>query len=187
MQDFSLHLLDLLENSAKAGAGAVEVVLSYAGTWLEFALTDDGPGFPAAILENPTDPFRTTRSERPVGLGLALLRESAAATGGDLVARNRRQGGAEVRGRIDMSHIDARPLGSLAETALSAVLAWPGLDLRVLCGPVGQVAAILDTGEIKRELADLSLAHPAVRKFIRESLTVGLADLYAWADRVSEM
>lgn len=187
MKDLSLHFLDILENSAKAGATRVELVLLYRGTWLEFYLLDNGPGFPLHISRNPTDPFMTTRIERKAGLGLALLRETTLAAGGELVAKNRGGGGVEVRGRLDMANIDARPLGNLVDSLVSAVTGWPALDLiLVVVGNEGARTTILDTSLIKQELPDVAISHPAVLRFIRESLREGLQPLEKWLEAVQD-
>ena len=76
MKDLSLHILDIVENSVKAGAKTVTLEFSWHDTVFSFSISDDGPGFPKGVKEDPSDPFRTTRKERKVGLGLAMLKNS---------------------------------------------------------------------------------------------------------------
>jgi hypothetical protein len=178
MRDVSLHICDILENAAKAGATAVRLDLQYEGSILTMAIRDNGPGFPPGVVEDPSDPYRTTRPERPVGLGLALLRQNAEAAGGSFTARNREEGGAEVRASFDRSHVDAVPLGDVGATLETAMAAWPDLDITVTAG--GEV--ILDTATAREELGDVPLTHGPVQAFLREALAEGLAALRAWAD-----
>lgn len=75
MRDLSMHVLDIAQNSIKAGASLVEVafVLDEAQR-LTLRVTDDGCGMSADFLQRVTDPFTTTRTTRKVGLGIPMLK-----------------------------------------------------------------------------------------------------------------
>lgn len=180
MKDWSLHVLDILENSAKAGATRVAVVFALDGPRFRFEIRDNGPGFPEAVRPDPTDPFRTSRTERRVGLGLSLLRTAAERTGGSLVVEEAAGGGVRVRTVVDLSHIDAQPLGSLAETLVAAVLAWPALDMLVSVGEPPR--EMLDTAKVKAELDGLPIGHPEVIGFLRRQMDEALAEVTEAAD-----
>jgi hypothetical protein len=182
MRDLSLHLLDIIENSAKAGAPRVVVDFVFEGVWLTVQVTDNGPGLAPSVKDDPSDPFRTTRRERKVGLGLALLRQAAEATGGRMEVRSPDSGGVSVTATFDLSHLDARPLGDLATAFLTVLLAWPQMDLVVRVGPNGE--EILDSGAVRRELGDVTIGHPKVQAFLREQVSEGLRPLIAWAEKV---
>ena len=85
MHDVSLYLLELLENSVRAGAGHINVGLRIDHASDEFQMTvdDDGQGLNAAP-EQVLDPFFTTKEGKKTGLGLSLLRAEAEAAGGGL-------------------------------------------------------------------------------------------------------
>ena len=89
---------NLLLNAADAvgGAGAVTVVARSLGDRVEVRVTDTGPGIPPENLERIWEPDFTTKS-RGTGLGLALVRQTVRAHGGEATARNRPEGGAEFR------------------------------------------------------------------------------------------
>jgi hypothetical protein len=184
LEDISLHLLDVLENSAKAGAEGVDVDFFWQGPRLRIRIRDNGPGLPPDIAADPTDPYRTTRTERPVGLGLSLLRQSAEESGGSISVKSERGKGVEVIAEFLMDTIDARPLGDLPGVLAMCVLSWPDLDLRVTAGSDD---VILDMKLVKSELDGLPLDHPAVRNFVEEQLRSGLADLVAWAKQELHM
>lgn len=68
------------------------------GHRVEVEVTDDGPGIPEVSLASVFDPFvriESSRSRRTggVGLGLTIARSIARAHGGDVVLRNRPEGG----------------------------------------------------------------------------------------------
>jgi len=77
MKDLSLNLLDIAENSVKAGATLTQLLLTQEGDILTFQVVDDGCGMTEEILRGVTDPFYTTRTTRKVGMGLPLLRMAA--------------------------------------------------------------------------------------------------------------
>ncbi|HEX2092333.1 MAG TPA: HAMP domain-containing sensor histidine kinase [Longimicrobiaceae bacterium] len=89
---------NLLLNAADAvgGAGAVTVVARSVGDRVEVRIADTGPGIPPGQMERIWEPDFTTKS-RGTGLGLALVRQTVQAHGGEVAARNRPEGGAEFR------------------------------------------------------------------------------------------
>jgi anti-sigma regulatory factor (Ser/Thr protein kinase) len=174
VKDLSLHLADILENAAKAGATRVVVSLWWTASVFCFEVEDNGPGLPAAVADAPTDPYRTTRRERSVGLGLALLRASAEQTGGRVEVHSQPGHGVRVRADFPMAHVDAKPLGDLAGTLLTAALGWP-LDLVVRVGSPAET--VLDTAEVRRELGEVPLTHPDVARFLGATLTAATGPL----------
>jgi len=95
---------------------------------LDVCVSDNGKGMDAARLRQARDPFFSEpgkHARRRVGLGLPLLYQAAEAAGGgvDLAASPGR--GTTVRFHFDPSHIDAPPLGNLADT-LAGLMAFPG-------------------------------------------------------------
>ena len=95
-------LCNLLENAAKySPAGSpIAIVAGSAGDCLEVRVIDRGPGFPAGKEESVFALFERgapASSVDGVGLGLAICRGIVEAHGGTIVARNREEGGAEVR------------------------------------------------------------------------------------------
>lgn len=178
MQDISLHLLDVLENSVKAGAKAVRLDFTWSGNRLRVRLEDNGPGLPPEIAADPTDPYRTTRRERPVGLGLAFIRQTAEESGGRLTVESKTGRGVTVTAEFLFGTVDAKPLGDLPGVLATATVAWPQLDLRVTAHD-GE--PFLDTAALKAELNGVPQDHPAIRAFVGELLDEGLADLMAWA------
>jgi signal transduction histidine kinase len=94
-------LLNLVDNAIKASApaGEVEILARPDGTVL---VRDRGPGFVDAEREPVFTPFRRGSTSRwqGAGLGLAIVAEAVRRQGGELVARNRPGGGAEVGFRL---------------------------------------------------------------------------------------
>lgn len=180
MKDLALHIFDLVENSVKAGATHLQISLVMSGTTLRLKLQDNGPGFPAKIIDSVTDPFTTTRTERPVGLGLSLMRESTTQTGGNLTVANADTGGAMVSVVLIPSHIDARPLGDFPGCITDILTAWPKLDITLLAGTADDVKEILSSHDIKADMTEEEFSHPSIRRFIENHLTTELKPLTDW-------
>ena len=77
MRELSLHILDILTNSTRAGASLVTLRINMISKEdrLVISFIDNGCGMSEEFVQKVTDPFATTRSTRKVGLGLPLLKE----------------------------------------------------------------------------------------------------------------
>ena len=84
MKELSLNILDIAQNSVKAGATLVEIQLTETAETLTIRIVDNGCGMTAAQVESVMDPFFTTRTTRSVGLGVPLLKLAAEQTGGSV-------------------------------------------------------------------------------------------------------
>ncbi len=133
MHDLSLYLLDILENSVRAGATVVATAIDAdrAGDELSLRVEDDGPGLPVAP-EQALDPFFTTKSHKKTGLGLSLFRQAAEAAGGGLtVGRSDELGGVAVRAWMRLSDVDRPPLGDVAASLATMIVTNPGIEFRI--------------------------------------------------------
>lgn len=94
-------LHNLIRNAGEAvgGAGTLRitsgVVEENGRPWLRLELQDDGPGFPAMVLENPFEPYVTNKA-RGSGLGLAICRKIVTEHDGRIELTNPPAGGARV-------------------------------------------------------------------------------------------
>ncbi len=177
MRDISLHVLDLIENSVRAGATvvAVTVVEDPARDTLTIAVEDNGPGFPVAA-ETALDPFYTTKEGKRTGLGLSLLRAAAERAQGAITLARSGLGGAAVRATMSLSHVDRSPLGDLATTCSSVVFANPGIDLRC-CLRVGDRERTIRAADVANELPLGQRRGLEVARRLRERIRAGLTEL----------
>lgn len=127
MEDLSLHILDIVENSIRAEAKKVEIWIDedMKRDRLEIAIEDDGQGMNPSEAEKAIDPFCTTKSVRRVGLGLSLFKEAARMAGGDLILHSKPGKGTNVEATFQHSHIDRKPLGDMAMTLLTLIIGNP--------------------------------------------------------------
>jgi signal transduction histidine kinase len=157
MHDLSLYLLEMLENSVRAGATRVvtTIVVDRDADTLTIVVEDDGPGLPVPPAEI-LDPFFTTKAGKKTGLGLSLFMQDAEAAGGGLrVGRSRAVGGAEVRAWMDLSHVDRPPAGDLAATIVIMAATNPEVDFTVVLAD-GDREATLGGGGLIDDAAALA-------------------------------
>ena len=87
MKNIALHILDLVQNSARAKAKKVliAIVEDPGNDRYTLSIEDDGDGMEEGVLQKATDPFYTSRTTRKVGLGLPLIQMNAERTGGSFL------------------------------------------------------------------------------------------------------
>lgn len=130
MEDLSLHILDIAENSIIASAKRIEIRIEEdeAKDLLTIEIKDDGKGMDKQTLKKVLDPFFTTRTTRRVGLGLSLLAQAARETDGNLELDSRNGEGTTVRASFRFSHPDRKPVGDILETIRTLVVGHPEID-----------------------------------------------------------
>lgn len=151
--ELSLHILDVIENSTRAGASVVYVAVTERREedLLEIDIEDDGPGLPVAV-EDALDPFFTTKSGERTGLGLSLFRAAAEQAGGNMTVGESVLGGVAVKAWMRLSHIDRAPLGDLAGTLSGVLLTNPDVDLWCrVSGSAGET--LVQRSELAKEFA----------------------------------
>ena len=72
MNDLSMHILDIVQNSISAGATLVTLTVdeSPAEDLLTIAVGDNGKGMTPEQVSRLSDPFFTSRTTRKVGMGI---------------------------------------------------------------------------------------------------------------------
>ena len=178
MRELSLHLLDIAENGVSAGAQniTIRIVEDLRTDRLKLAVEDDGRGMDAAMVEQVTNPFITTRTTRKVGLGIPLLKLAAEMCAGSLTVESTPNVGTTVNVDFQRSHIDRMPLGDVVGTLLALLVGWPQVHW-VLRYRVDDEEFVFDDAPIKEELGDLPLSDPEVIGFLRGALREGIADV----------
>ncbi len=109
MEELSLHLLDLIQNSVKAGAIPISIIISEKANWLTIILEDDGCGMSEEFLQKVDSPFTTTRTTRKVGLGIPLFKQAALMAGGDFSITSKPGVGTRLKATFELDNIDREP------------------------------------------------------------------------------
>ncbi|MBP1721318.1 MAG: histidine kinase [Deltaproteobacteria bacterium] len=186
MLELAMHILDIAENSVRAGAKliTIRILEDLEKDLYVMEIADDGRGMNAGERQRALDPFYTTKKVRKVGLGLPLLQNAARNTGGAFRLDSAVGRGTTVTANFRRGHIDRQPLGNIASSLLGLILGNPGVDFLYHHRVDGR-SYTLDTRELKKELEDVPLSHPEVTKFIRENINEGLKEIGV-QDMVSE-
>lgn len=178
MQDLSLHILDIVENSLAAGARRVEIRIEedLQADRMTIEILDDGCGMDEEMVKRALDPFFTTKTVRRVGLGLPLLAEACRMSNGQLCLQSCPGGGTTVKATFQRSHIDRKPLGNMGDTLVTLIVGHPEVDLLYEHRKDGAHFS-LDTREIRAELGNVPLNAPKIASGLRASIFSGLEEL----------
>ena len=175
MKELSLNILDIVENSVKAGATLTEILLDETEEQLTITVRDDGCGMTPEQVRAVTDPFYTTRTTRRVGMGLPLFRLQAEMTGGSMTVQSRDMAafpddhGTVVTAVFIKTHIDCMPLGDVTETLVTLIQGHPDTDFRLEHRfPTGEAG--VDTRELRQVLEDVPLNSYEVLRWIEGCL-----------------
>lgn len=171
MEELSLHILDIVENSIRAGASKIEIKIGEdeKRDLLSIMIKDNGQGMDEETLQRACDPFFTTKKNRRFGLGLPLLREAAKAANGNLTIKSKKGKGTTIEANFQYSHIDRQPLGNIGQTLLTLIIGNPEIDFLFVRKKNGHNYR-LDTKKIKVKLKNKPLNSLEGIKMLRDSL-----------------
>ncbi len=175
MKELSLNILDISKNSVKAGATLTEILLLETEDVLTLKIIDNGCGMKKEMVDSVTDPFTTTRTTRPVGMGIPLLKLAAEMTDGSFNIESRHEDeypenhGTEVTAIFNKNHIDFTPLGDIPASITTLIQGSPNTDFLFRHTlPQGEVS--VDTRELRVQLGDVPLDTFEVILWIEEYL-----------------
>jgi anti-sigma regulatory factor (Ser/Thr protein kinase) len=180
MKELSLNVLDLAQNSLSAGARhiAIEICESLNEDSLRIRIADDGAGMDPDFLERVTDPFVTTRTTRPVGMGIPLIKMAAEMAEGQFDIRSKRGEGTELSASFRLSHVDRMPLGDIAGTITTLIQGAPEVDYTYIRS-TDSGSFEFDTRRIREMLEGISLREPEILDWIKDYITQGEAGVMA--------
>lgn len=132
MEDISLHIMDIIENSIVGGASQITVRIDKPSpATLELTISDNGCGMKAQERERAMDPFFTTKKGKRFGLGLALFKQAAEETEGFFEIESRERAGTTVRATFHTNHADMKPLGDIVGTVTLLEAFHPEIRFRL--------------------------------------------------------
>lgn len=177
MKELSLNILDISQNSISAEASLVQILIDETEDSLRISIVDDGKGMSDEFLKSVSDPFRTTRSTRKVGMGIPLFKLAAEQTEGRIEISskervlNPQDHGTEITAYFNKKHLDFTPLGDIISTVIILVQGNPKIDFLFRHNlPCGETVE-LDTRVIREVLgAEVPINSFDVLEWIRGSL-----------------
>ena len=168
MKELSLNILDITENSVKAGATLTEISIAESESRLTIAIKDDGCGMPEEVVRSVVDPFYTTRTTRKVGMGVPLFKMAAEQTGGklEIVSDTGETHGTTVTAYFNKDHLDFTPLGDVISTLTTLIQGHPDTDF-LFTHLIDDKEIRLDTRELRAVLEGVPLNTYDVLEWIR--------------------
>jgi len=171
MEDLSLHILDIVENSVAAKADKIEIRIfeDKKKDLLSLEIIDNGVGMDKETVKMALDPFYTSKTVRRCGIGLPLLSEAAKAANGHLSIKSKKGKGTMIKVDFQYSHIDRQPLGDIAQTIITLIIGNCEIDFIFVYKKNSHLYS-LDTRKIKRQLNQTPINSPAGIRMVREHL-----------------
>lgn len=171
MTELSLNVLDVVENSTRAGASLIEidVTIKNAEDTLTIKINDNGCGMDKYQVLAVTDPFFTTRTTRKVGLGVPFFKYAAESTGGSFDIDSAVGEGTRVTAVFGLSNIDRMPLGDMAGTIQTLVCCHPDIDF-IYRYAYDEKGFTMDTREFREILGGVPLNAPEVLEYVKSYL-----------------
>jgi len=171
MNNLSMHIMDILQNSTRAGAKDItlEVIEDKAKDQLILRFIDNGCGMDKETAERVINPFFTTRTTRKVGLGLPLLKQNTERTGGSLTIDSEKGKGTTVTAIFGLTNIDTPPMGDLAGTVVLTASAYPDIHF-IFHYQREDVDYVFDTDEVNEALDDVSIQDPEIIAYLKEMI-----------------
>ncbi len=172
MEDLSLHILDIVENSITAGAKniKIKIIEDIKSNILLIEISDNGKGMDEEMLKNACDPFYTTRTTRQIGLGIPLLAQAARESMGDINIKTEKGKGTTITANFQYNHIDRKPLGDIGKTMIVLIASNPDIDF-IFEHMKNDNTYLLDTADIKKELEGIPINTPEVIRIIKNDIS----------------
>ena len=178
MQEISLNILDVAQNSITAKATLVGIEIVTVDKMMTVIIEDNGCGMTEEQVKSVIDPFYTTRKTRSVGLGVPLFKMAAEMSGGEFEIKSKVGEGTTVKAVFDTSNVDCMPLGDINATISSLIQLNPDIDFRYRRA-VNSKEFELDTRQLREVLLDVPLNEPEVTAFIAGYLEENTMEIIA--------
>ncbi len=169
MQDLAMMMLDIANNSLRAGAKTIIIRLleDEKKDRLGLSIEDDGCGMDEETLQRASDPFYTSRTTRKIGLGLAFFKGLSEQCEGNFTLRSKPGKGTLAAIEIRRSHWDAPPLGNIAESLAALIQANPAVNLDFQYQK-NEHDFVFQTEAVKQILEDVPLNDPEILLWLKE-------------------
>lgn len=179
MNELSLHILDICQNSIKANADLIEIIITEDTTnnIYKIDIIDNGSGMDKKTLSEVADPFFTTRATRNVGLGISLFKMAAEMTDGSLEITSTINEGTKVSTIFQYNHIDRAPLGDIEDTLTILILNENMIDIYYKHIYNNKIY-IFDTKEIRKILDGIPFTNYDVIMWIKNNIKEGIINIH---------
>lgn len=170
LNEISLNILDVVQNSIKSASSLVTILVSIntADNSLIIKVKDNGSGFDVKAYENTQKQKRHNGSKRG-GYGIMLFKESAEKTGGHFEISSVIGKGTEITSAYILNSPCRLPLGDINATVEALIFCCTDVDF-VYTYKVDGGSFTLSTKEIKEIIGNIPINNPEVVKFVKAYL-----------------
>lgn len=175
MNELSLHILDIVQNSIKANATLVRILIedNQIDNIYIVTIEDNGHGMDELTLSEVADPFFTTRTTRKVGMGVSLFKMAAEMTDGHFTIESELDKGTKVVAQFTNNHIDRAPLGEIEESISILILNDKNIDIYYE-HKIDQREYIFDSREVRKVLDGIPFTNYDVIMWIKNNIKDGI-------------
>ena len=184
MNELSLYLLDIMQNSIKAKATLInlDIIKDIDEDKLTIKIVDNGCGMSEEVLSKVLSPFYTTRTTRKVGLGLPLFKELAELCEGSFKIESKEGLGTTLTATFRLNNIDLPPLGNWVDTFYILVINDEDVDIKYNHKVIKDNETkefVFDTIEIKNILDGMSIKDFSLMQWAKDYIKNGLEEIDA--------
>lgn len=178
MKTISDHVLDIVQNSIKANATVIEIMVEEDKKIdiCVLKITDNGCGMNKEVLAQATNPFFTTRKTRKVGLGLSLLKQNAEMSNGKFSLFSEVNKGTAVEASFQYSNVDRPELGDIWNTLYLTMLSNKNLEL-IYEHKTNKGSFKFSSVEIESTMEGVSMQQSEIRNAIIDFLKNNIKDI----------
>lgn len=176
MNELSLHIYDIVQNSVRANAKNIWIYINedLEKNELVISVKDDGSGMTREMVENVKNPFFTTRTTRKVGLGISLLEMHAEQCNGYLMIDSKEGVGTILSVVFEHDHINRAPLGNMAETIYLLTLGESNIIYKHI---INGNSFNYEKAELLEVLGDVPLTNLEVKSWIEDYIKQNLKSI----------
>lgn len=178
MNELSLYILDLAQNSvaAKATRIRISIEIDTDNDKIRVLLEDNGCGMDEALLRSVVSPFTTTRKTRKVGLGIPMIKQLCEMCEGEFGIESKVGEGTTLSLTFTRSHVDLPPMGAIEDTLVSLINGSPEDIEFEFSYRYGESLFEFSTQEVRKVLDGVPLNTPDVLMWIRGYLEEGIGE-----------
>lgn len=178
MRTLAEHILDIVQNSVRAKATLIEIIVaeSKKNNLCLLTIKDNGCGMSAELLKQATNPFFTSRKTRKVGLGIPLLKQNAEAAGGTFSLESEPGKGTTLCAGFQLENVDRPPTGDIYEALYLLLLSYREIEL-VYRHKTDKGDFRISTSELDEALGNVSWQQKEIRNGIIDFIKTNLEEI----------
>ncbi|MCK9254660.1 MAG: ATP-binding protein [Bacteroidales bacterium] len=169
MKTLDLHIIDIVHNSirAKANEILIEIKDLKKDNFVDLLIQDNGSGISPEKLVEIQESFYSSRKERKIGMGLALLKYHAEICDGKFEITSELGKGTKVFASFVRNHIDRQPLGDIAGTIATFICQYSDINF-IFRYHIDNDMFEISTEDIKSVFEDVDLNNFTIISSIKE-------------------